>query len=197
MSVGFLVLFVCTGNICRSPLAERLFRSRVADYPVIETASAGVAGLTGRAMDAPSAQALHELGVDPRGHVARRLSPQLVSEAALILTAETSHRSVVVQSDPLVFRHAFTLREFGRLGAGLGPLSDAPTPPSREALAARVLEVAGQRGWADPIPEGADDIADPYGCPIEVARGCAGEIDEAVDRAVAVLGLSVRSGRGS
>jgi len=136
--VTFSVLFVCTGNICRSPMAERLFRARVDPAVPITAASAGTAGLPDWPMDAPSALALREFGGDPEGHAGRRLTETMVADADLILTAETTHRSVIVQADPPAFRRAFTLREFGRLGAALGPLG---APVTVDALRERVGEV--------------------------------------------------------
>lgn len=185
--MAFSVLFVCTGNICRSPMAERLLRVRVDPAARVAVSSVGTSGLTGYPMDAPSAEALRELGGNPDGHVARRFTPALIDAADLILTAETSHRSIVVQSDPLTFRRAFTLREFGRLGADLGLLDELPT---EEALRDRVEEVAAQRGIVDAREAGVDEIGDPYGAPIAVARLCGAQIVDAVDAAIAALGLT-------
>ena len=182
----FSVLFVCTGNICRSPMAERLFRARVDPAVPITAASGGTAGLPDWPMDAPSALALRELGGDPDGHAGRRLTEAMVADADLILTAETTHRSVIVQADPPAFRRAFTLREFGRLGAALGPLG---APVTVSALRERVGEVAAQRGNAEPAEPGADDIGDPFGAPLTVARMCAAEVAAAVDLVIGALGL--------
>ena len=183
--VPFRVLFVCTGNICRSPVAERLFVARVAE-PSILAASAGMRGLSGYPIDASSAYALQELGIDPAGHVAQRVTAELTAAADLILTAETAHRSGLVQSEPRLFRRTFTLREFARLGAEFGPLE---SPWSIATLTSRVAEIAGQRGRVESPVAGADEIADPFGGSLDVARACVREIADAVDRVIAALGL--------
>jgi protein-tyrosine phosphatase len=109
----------------------------------------------------------------------------LADDADLVLTAESGHRAQVVQTVPLAFRKTFTLREFARLGAGLGPLPE----PSEEALRERIAEVAGRRGWADTAAPGADEIGDPFGATLSVARSCAVSVAQAVDGIVAALGL--------
>jgi len=184
--VTFTVLFVCTGNICRSPVAERLLRARVGPSIPIWATSAGVAALAGYPMDPPSATALRELGGDPDGHVGRRLTPGMVTDADLILTADSSHRSAVLQADPLAFRKVFTLREFARLSADLGPAGPAA---SAAKLRERVREVAAQRGQAASAEQDADDIADPFGAPLRVARASAMQVAEAVDQTILALGL--------
>jgi protein-tyrosine phosphatase len=190
--VAFSVLFVCTGNICRSPMAERLFRARVdSALPTVAT-SAGTSGLPDRPMDPPSAQALRELGGDPAGHVGRRLTETMVADADLILTADLTQRSVVLQAEPLAFRRTFTLREFGRLGATLGPLA---VPVTVDELRQRVGAVAAERGYTAAAEPGGDDIDDPFGAGIDVARLRAGEVSAAVDALIGALGLPLALAR--
>jgi protein-tyrosine phosphatase len=187
--VNFSVLFVCTGNICRSPAAELLFTARLAALPVpvpITVASAGTSGLSGHDMDAPSAYAVRELGIDPSVHVARRVNPAMVNDADLILTADSEHRSTILRAQPLVFRRTFTMREFARLGAGLAPL---PADVTVQALHARVAEIADQRGIVEPGLPGSDDIGDPLGGGLDVARATVARIDQACAAALAALGL--------
>jgi protein-tyrosine phosphatase len=121
--------------------------------------------------------------------VAQRLTGSLVTAGDLILTAETRHREAIVRADPLSFRRTFTIREFARLAAPLAPLAVTPTEAD---LRARVYEVSAQRGWAPPPAKGADEIGDPFGASVEIARGIAAEIAAAVDVVVATLG-----GRGT
>lgn len=181
----FSVLFVCTGNVCRSPAAELLFARHARGYD-IALASAGTGGLTGRGVDEPTALALIELGVDPSHHVARRLDPGLVDTADLILTADTDHRSVILRESPEAFRRTFTVREFARLGAELDLLVAVPVP---DVLRERVTDIAQQRGWVQPPEAGGDDIGDPYGAGLDVAKACVADVASAVDAVTTVLGL--------
>lgn len=167
-------------------MAERLFLARLPHGVPVRAASAGTNGLTGYAMDAPSALVLRELGGNPDGHTARRVTPALVDSASLVLTADSGHRAALLKESPLAFRRTFTLREFARLSAGRPPLSGA-TPAS---LAERVREVAAARG-VTPAPErpGADDIGDPFGAPMDVVRASGAAVSDAVNAAIAGLGL--------
>jgi protein-tyrosine phosphatase len=182
----FVVLFVCTGNICRSPMAERLFEARTDPALPLRTASAGTSGLTGWSMDAPSALVLRELGGDPDGHSALRLSRRLIAGADLILTAEIEHRDEVVRGGRSAERRTFTLREFGRLGAGLGHLAQ---PPSADDLRARVADIAAIRAVLPPVGPEMHNIADPYGAAMDVVRACGNQTAAAVDAVIEALGL--------
>jgi protein-tyrosine phosphatase len=183
--MSFRVLFICTGNVCRSPAAEMLF-ARAASGHDIASASAGTNGLTGHGVDGPTEYALKEIGIDPSRHVAQRLTPGLMNAADLILTATTDHRSVVVQQTPLAFRRTFTLREFARLGTDLGAISGLV---DADVLRKRVAEVAEQRGWVDPAGPGEDDIGDPFGADVDVARTCVAQIAQTVTGVISALGL--------
>jgi protein-tyrosine phosphatase len=185
--VRFSVLYVCTGNICRSPAAELLFRARIGAAPV-DVASAGTSGLSGHDVDLPTATVLRELGVDPSGHAARRLSARMITDADLVLTAAGTHRSSAVQLEPLTFRRTFTMREFARLGRDM-PAADEPA--TAESLRHRVSAVAARRGIVEPAPPGGDDIADPFGAGMDAARLAVSSVSEAVDGVIRALGLVV------
>lgn len=108
------LLFVCSGNTCRSPMAEALTRAALAqsDLGDITVASAGTDAFTGEAASAHARSAMQERGLDLGGHRARRLDREAVEEADLILTMTAGHRDRVVRLLPRAIEKTFTLREF-------------------------------------------------------------------------------------
>jgi protein-tyrosine phosphatase len=185
--VSFVVLYVCTGNVCRSPLAERLLRAQLAQGSPIYVQSAGTGALEGLPMDPPSAQALRELGGDDSGHVARWLTDDMIARADLVLGATRLHRDRVLQAVPSALHRTFTMTEFARLGAPLVG-TDRSVDPT-DAVAA----VAARRGRSEPVPAEDDDIADPFRQPIEQARACAAEITRTVRSTLGLLSPATRS----
>ena len=162
------ILFVCTGNVCRSPLMERLLVARLDDSlgagvrsGQIAVTSAGTAALVGRPMTAEAAGELIRLGGDPAGFAARRLTTAIVERADLVVTATRAHRAEVVTLAPRANRYTFTLLELSRLLRDVDPSSLPGDARSRaRGLAAAA---ATRRGLRPPVPAGADDVIDPYG----------------------------------
>ena len=156
---------VCTGNICRSPLAERLLQVRLADAGVrgIEVGSAGTHAMVGHPMPTDAARELAALGGDPTGHVSRQLSVDLVRDADLVVTATLAHRSDVVSLHPPALRYAFTLRELARLLDGADLASVVAAAPGVDRVRALAALAVGRRGVAPPAGPGEDDVVDPYG----------------------------------
>src|SRR4051812_42013757 len=106
------ILFVCTGNICRSPMAEGLFRHAVKGRNDYQVLSAGVGAVDGQAPSLHSVRALRDLGIDISSQRSRILTPELVEKADYIFGMTHSH----VDTINLLFPHAaektFLLREF-------------------------------------------------------------------------------------
>ena len=93
------ILIVCTGNICRSPVAEYLFRQRMAGRD-IEFASAGLGALVGSPMDATALQLLAENGIDGSMHRAQQLTSSILCGADLVLGVEKSHVAAMLRLAP-------------------------------------------------------------------------------------------------
>lgn len=160
------ILFVCTGNICRSPTAERLAVAYASERGLALTASsAGTHGLTGHPMDESAAIVLRQLGGDDEGFVARRISPRLAEEADLILTMTSRHRDDVLAIAPRRLRRTFTLLEAAELvrfseATSLDEIADARAKHSVSTLdiedpykrAHEMYEEIGQQ-IADTLPE--------------------------------------------
>lgn len=185
----FKILTVCTGNVCRSPLAEALLRSSMDGLPV-EVSSAGTRALVDSPMtDQNIAIARRETGSEPQPHRARQLRVSHLEEADLVLALSRSHRREAVEILPGVSRYIFTLREFGRLAEALS--AEAPAMPAPEDGGARIREsvsfIAQMRGTVPPASHvDDDDVVDPYRRSDEVYEQSAAQILPAV-RAIAGL----------
>ncbi len=159
----FRVLHVCTGNICRSPMAEHLMRDALAARGLsgFEVSSAGTHGLVGEPIQPYAGVALGDL--DSSAFRARRLEAELVSEADLVLTSTRVHRAAAVTLVPRASGRTFTLRELDRLLSLVDP-PNLPTDPQERAPAV-VRAAAANRGLVRPDRPEDDDVADPYGGP--------------------------------
>jgi protein-tyrosine phosphatase len=166
---AFRLLFVCTGNICRSPFAEILFRHLLRGRlggraaAAFDISSAGVAAVEGAGMHPDSRAELAPWNLDGRlsgGFVARQLLPSMIERSHLVLGATSRHRSAVVEQCPAALPITFALREFDRLAAAVDP-GELPAHPVARAHA--LVELARlRRGLVPPDPEG-DDVPDPMG----------------------------------
>jgi glycine hydroxymethyltransferase len=106
------VLFVCTGNICRSPMAEGLFRHITRGRKGYEALSAGVGAIDGQAPSEYSVRALAELGIDIAHQRSRPLSADLVARADYIFGMTHNHVDNIILLYPQAAEKTFLLREF-------------------------------------------------------------------------------------
>ncbi len=131
------LLFVCTGNTCRSPLAEALTRSLLEERDGWSVASAGLAAAEKAGATAGAGEAAACLGLDLSAHAARQLTPSMLSDADLVL-AMTAHQ---VQSLRKLFPHlAAKIHTIKEYLDSQGDVSD-PFGGSSEIYRATALEL--------------------------------------------------------
>lgn len=154
------ILFVCTGNTCRSPMAAALARDYLRNYaPEVSAFSAGLRAFPEVPASPQAQEIMLELGLDLASHQARLFSAALWSEADLILTMTAAQKEY---------------------------LREEAYSSGAEALAGKVhllkeYALAGEKG-AD--AEGAADIADPFGQSTAHYRACAAELAHYIPRAI-------------
>ncbi|MEU4359760.1 low molecular weight phosphatase family protein [Streptomyces virginiae] len=184
------VLFVCTGNVHRSVLAERLLASKLPSGSAVRPESAGTEAWPRPGMESSTRAVLEKRGGDGSGFAARPLTAQLVVGAALVLGLAIEHREAAVRLAPSAMRRCFTLKEFVRLAAGgvRGGGVGREGPRDVDGFDVLVAAAAGRRGAAAPVPPAEDDVADPWGRPYPALYECAREIDGAVSTLARLLG---------
>lgn len=120
-------LMVCTGNICRSPMAQLLLADRLRKRPggrVVE--SAGIAALVGRPADPMAQELLRARGLDLSKHRGRQLTPQMLRSFDLVLVMELEQQRAIEMMEPSARGR---VHRIGRVGG-----FDVPDPYGREKL---------------------------------------------------------------
>ncbi|MEV8505643.1 phosphotyrosine protein phosphatase [Actinoplanes sp. NPDC051475] len=190
----FTVLHVCMGNICRSPMAERLLvmaaqqrlvkldpDARLGD--LLRSASAGTGGWhEGEEMNPPAARQIRLRGGNVDGFTARKLTSAHLADADLILTATADQSDYVHALAPDAASRTFVLGHFGRLLRELDLAALPPAGPDPEAFAARaaaLVEAADRRRGEDE-PQPGDDLDDPWGRGDQTFQRIGDDIDEAM-----------------
>jgi protein-tyrosine phosphatase len=143
------ILFVCTGNICRSPTAERLAEAFSAVDPIedFRASSAGTRAMIGHPIHPESALVLTGLGGDPADFAARQLTSKIAADADLVVAMTKAHRDAVLELAPRQLHRTFTLTEVARLITTFDPGS--------------IRDLAGLRPQLRAVD--APDIFDPIG----------------------------------
>ena len=153
------ILFVCTGNTCRSTMAEALFKHILAnrkDGPQnIKVMSAGIYAWEGDKASPGAVEALKEKGIDVMEHSSKLLTPGLVKEADLVLTMTSNHKRAVLEMCPGAGGKVYTLKEY--------------------VLSNRDKEPYMSDGVFKKINH---DIKDPYGQSVDVYRESAEELEK-------------------
>ena len=180
------VLLVCTGNICRSPLAEQVLRGEAAKMSlsdVLKFESAGVMAQVGGDVHPQTVESMNKLDLKPEPHVARQITRDLILGSDLILVATTEHRSELARTAMKAVPQAFTMKEFVRIAEYVSSGGNNDNPDlhkkflSTNTVAERIALAAQFRGYA-PRASSVEDIIDPWGQSSQVFDQVASEILE-------------------
>ncbi|MFC6705735.1 hypothetical protein [Flexivirga alba] len=184
MSAGGRILVVCTGNVCRSPYIERLLTVGMRGLDV-EVSSAGTRALVSKPMDPGSARLLKDAGIGTDDFVSRQLTPVMLAEADLVLTATREHRREVVQLEPKALRYTHAVDDFSDLVAAAdlrhASFLESSGAPLVVKLAARAQSARGEVGARVAEDSG---IVDPFRQDDSVFASMAAQVGEVLPRIV-------------
>ncbi|TFV58287.1 low molecular weight phosphatase family protein [Mycobacterium sp. PS03-16] len=157
------ILFVCTGNLCRSPIAERLARAylrQMSGSADVTVSSAGTRAVVSQPMHPYAALVLQRLGGDSADFYARQFTPPMSQDVDLVLTMTRAHRDQVLERAPYQVRRTFTLGEAARL------MSDFTVGDIRDLAALRPnIDTRNIPDIPDPIGQDLEFFAS-VGCQI-------------------------------
>ena len=169
------ILFVCTGNVCRSPMGELLTRRYLA-HTSVDVSSAGTHGLDAHPIDPSGKRLMDSLGIDSSMFRSRQLTAAMAGEADLILCFEHDQVQEIVAIAPDAIRRTFLLTEFAAMClycARNGMVKGS-------TLQERLASVVGVAAFVRPMVPPSRDIADPFGKDFPAFRTAAEQTNKAV-----------------
>jgi protein-tyrosine phosphatase len=176
------ILTVCTGNICRSPLAAVLLADGLRRSGVDAAVTSCGTKATGLRVPEHAHAVAAELGTSVADHRARPVGRHLLGDdgADLIVCMDRGHLRQVVALDPSVWPRTFTVKELARRGT-------QQPPAAGETLATWLARLSSARRPADMMrDDAADDLADPYGRTVAAYRQMGQELAISVDTIVRI-----------
>ncbi len=105
------IYFVCTGNTCRSPMAEALLQAKIQEE--LQVRSAGIYAMTGGDISQNAKQVIRDAGIE-YSHYSRQVSETDIRWANLVLTMTSAHKQLLMQAFPFAADKIFTLKEYVR-----------------------------------------------------------------------------------
>ena len=195
------ILFICTGNTCRSPMAEALMRKIAQDENIsIEVKSAGISALHGGNASHHAYEVLSEKGIAP-DHRSQRVTRELIQWADVILTMTSHHKHIVLHQFPESLEKAHSLKEYAFSNSMIEELQHALDQMyveketkrlelnpnwSEQAIKAYNKEIKELQEKEESLVTQLQgllvhqDVHDPFGGSLEEYRSCAQEIEQAI-----------------
>ncbi|MGA4507715.1 hypothetical protein ACQB6R_01620 [Propionibacteriaceae bacterium G1746] len=168
----YRVLFVCTGNICRSAYAQVVAAAAPVDG--VEFTSAGTHAVVGARIDPPMAR-LVPRGVDPSGHVAQQLTRDIATSADLIIAMSDRHRRYIMDEWPALAPRTFLIGQVARELDGL-------------TMSGAGLADMAPHLWQHRSSQPGDAVPDPYRRGPEAARAASQQIDSHLNAILGAIG---------
>lgn len=184
------ILFVCEGNVCRSPLAAALTAVGLhGSATPIQVRSAGTTALVGQPADPQISELAARLGADLAAHRATQLGTDLLANSQLVLTATRAIRSATVEIYAPAVQYTFTLRQFARIIQT--DLAGAQVTPAQFQSVSSLRRFVSKQRWqaAEPADPAHDDIVDPYRRSLAVHEQAVRELLPAVNLLVGSLSV--------
>jgi protein-tyrosine phosphatase len=168
------VLFVCTGNLCRSPMAAALLRKRAS----LSVGSAGFAA-SGRPPPSEVTVAMASVGLDLSGHRSRRVDAGLLRQSGLVVAMTRRHLVDLVALAPDALERCFTLVDLARRASLRTPGETVAGWAARHGAGRTAPSILGLSL--------EDDVADPMGGPLAAYVDCRDRLDALTDRLAQAL----------
>lgn len=170
------IMFVCTGNICRSPMGELLMK-RYLEGTSITVSSSGTRGLPNHPIDPSSAKLMRSVGIDSSGFHSRRITRRMAQSSDLILCFEKSQRKSIVSLAPTAVRYTFLVNEFADMAQYCAQHALVHGLTIQERLASVITVSSMIRALLDQ----PQDIEDPHGKEFEKFRLAAEQTNRALN----------------
>ena len=181
------ILFVCTGNICRSAMAELLFNHHARQQGLeIKAHSSGTNAISGNSATDLAVDVLADRGIDLKDHRAQQLTSDQIVDSQIVIAMTRQHEAAIAKEDQLARSRTFLTGEISRIGSQIRPLKS-------QNLTDWLQVLNEARGGHMTTGRLRDEIADPWGQPRDVYEQTAKRLEGHIIHLVRLLSDDQRS----